>query len=200
MDRLRRGPGGRPRAVRHAIVRARARRPGTPVSEAQLVARFGFSKAAIRAALARLRAEGLVLAEPRRGHVIAPLTHARRARDLRPAPAARAARRGGRGRPASPPASSADLRELWEPEPDLDDAASAEHFMQANRAVHVSVADAGGQPPRVGDRGAVARRQRTRAADRAARRRRRPRAASARRAPRRCLPRWRPATAGRPPG
>ena len=44
------------------------------MSEAQLVARFGFSKAAIRAALARLRAERLVLAEPRRGHVIAPLT------------------------------------------------------------------------------------------------------------------------------
>ncbi len=33
--------------------------PGTPVSEAQLVERFGFSKAAVRAALARLRAEGL---------------------------------------------------------------------------------------------------------------------------------------------
>ena len=44
------------------------------MSEAQLVERFGFTKAAVRAALARLRAEGLVLAEPRRGHVVAPLT------------------------------------------------------------------------------------------------------------------------------
>ena len=59
--------------LRHAIVRLELA-PGTPVSEAQLVARFGFSKAAIRGALARLRVEGLVLAEPRRGHVIAPLT------------------------------------------------------------------------------------------------------------------------------
>src|SRR4051795_13331313 len=33
--------------------------PGTEVSEAQLVDGFGFSKAAVRAALARLRAEGL---------------------------------------------------------------------------------------------------------------------------------------------
>ena len=59
--------------LRHAIVRLELA-PGTPVSEAQLVARFGYSKAAIRGALARLRVEGLVLAEPRRGHVIAPLT------------------------------------------------------------------------------------------------------------------------------
>ena len=34
--------------LRHAIVRLELA-PGTPVSEAQLVARFGFSKAAIRA-------------------------------------------------------------------------------------------------------------------------------------------------------
>ncbi|MBA3822111.1 MAG: GntR family transcriptional regulator, partial [Deltaproteobacteria bacterium] len=39
-----------------------------------LAARFNLSKAAVRSALARLRAEGLVLAEPRRGHVVAPVT------------------------------------------------------------------------------------------------------------------------------
>ena len=59
--------------LREAIVRVELE-PGTPVSEAQLVERFGFTKAAVRAALARLRAEGLLLAEPRRGHVVAPLT------------------------------------------------------------------------------------------------------------------------------
>src|SRR3954462_14840967 len=48
--------------------------PGAGVSEAQLVNEFGLSKAAVRAALARLRAEGLVVAEPRRAHVVAPLT------------------------------------------------------------------------------------------------------------------------------
>ena len=48
--------------------------PGTAVSEQRLGERFNLSKAAVRAALARLRAEGLVLGEPRRGHVVAPLT------------------------------------------------------------------------------------------------------------------------------
>src|SRR5919202_1090980 len=59
--------------LRHAIMRLELE-PGAGVSEAQLVEGFGFSKAAVRAALARLRAEGLVVAEARRGHVIAPLT------------------------------------------------------------------------------------------------------------------------------
>src|SRR5215216_2330389 len=59
--------------LRHAITQLELA-PGAAVSEAQLVGCFGFSKAAVRAALARLRAEGLVVAEARRGHVIAPLT------------------------------------------------------------------------------------------------------------------------------
>jgi DNA-binding GntR family transcriptional regulator len=59
--------------LRRAIVRLELP-PGTAVSEQQLGARFDLSKAAVRAALARLRAEGLVLAEPRRGHVVAPRT------------------------------------------------------------------------------------------------------------------------------
>ena len=59
--------------LRDAIVRLELA-PGAAVSEAQLVGGFGFSKAAVRAGLARLRADGLVVAEPRRGHVIAPVT------------------------------------------------------------------------------------------------------------------------------
>jgi len=59
--------------LREAVVRVELE-PGAAISEAQLVERFGFTKAAVRAALARLRADGLVLAEPRRGHVVAPLT------------------------------------------------------------------------------------------------------------------------------
>jgi DNA-binding GntR family transcriptional regulator len=128
--------------LRHAIVRLELE-PGAPVSEAQLVARFGFSKAAIRAALARLRAERLVLAEPRRGHVIAPLTlrDVREIYDLRlllEPPAAAAAA----GRIATD--ELAHLRARSEPALDLDDPASVEQFMEANRAVHVAVATAGG--------------------------------------------------------
>src|SRR5919197_3998294 len=128
--------------IRRAIVRLELA-PGSPVSEAQLVARFGFSKAAVRAALARLRVEGLVMAEPRRGHVIAPVTlrDIREIYDLRlllEPPAARAA------------AGVIDLEEiarlkaLTEPVPDLDDPASVDRFMQANRAIHIAVAQAAG--------------------------------------------------------
>jgi DNA-binding GntR family transcriptional regulator len=128
--------------LRRAIVRLELE-PGAPVSEAQLVARFGFSKAAVRAALARLRAERLVLAEPRRGHVIAPLTirDVGEIYDLRlllEPPAATAAA----GRIA--PDELAHLRARSEPALDLDDPASVDRFMEANRAVHVSVATAGG--------------------------------------------------------
>jgi DNA-binding GntR family transcriptional regulator len=128
--------------LRHAIVRLELE-PGAPVSEAQLVARFGFSKAAVRAALARLRAERLVLAEPRRGHVIAPLTirDVGEIYDLRlllEPPAAAAAA----GRIA--PDELAHLRARSEPALDLDDPKSVDRFMEANRAVHVSVATAGG--------------------------------------------------------
>src|SRR5918998_3708825 len=59
--------------LRRAIMRLELA-PSAAVSEAQLVDGFGLSKAAVRAALARLRTEGLVVAEPRRGHVIEPLT------------------------------------------------------------------------------------------------------------------------------
>ena len=128
--------------LRRAIVRLELE-PGSPVSEARLVARFGYSKAAIRGALARLRAEGLVLAEPRRGHVIAPLTlrDVREIYDLRlllEPPAAAAAA----GRIAN--TELARLRELAEPVIDLRDPASVDRFMAANRAVHVSVTAAAG--------------------------------------------------------
>ena len=128
--------------LRHAIMRLELA-PGTPVSEAQLVARFGYSKAAVRGALARLRVEALVLAEPRRGHVIAPLTlrDVREIYDLRlllEPPAAAAAA----GKIAS--AELERLRALAEPVLDLDDPASVDRFMAANRAVHVTVAAAAG--------------------------------------------------------
>lgn len=117
--------------------------PGAPVSEAQLVDCFGFSKAAVRAALARLRAEGLVHAVPRRGHVVAPLTM----RDvveiyelrllLEPPAAAAAAERIER-------CELARLRALAEPDVDVEDARSLEAFTRANRAIHLAIAVAAG--------------------------------------------------------
>lgn len=128
--------------LRQAVVRVELA-PGTAISENQLVERFGLSRAAVRAALVRLRAEGLVLAEPRRGHVIAPLTmrDVREIYDLRlllePPAAAAAAGRLAAG-------ELTRLRALCEPVPDLDDDASAERFLQANRAIHISIVEAGG--------------------------------------------------------
>lgn len=128
--------------LRHAIVRLELG-PGTAVSEARLVDGFGFSKAAVRAALARLRADGLVVAEPRRGHVIAPLTmrDVLEIYDLRlllEPPAAEAATGRIDGR------ELARLRALAEPEVDVDDPKSIERFMSANRTIHLAIATAAG--------------------------------------------------------
>jgi DNA-binding GntR family transcriptional regulator len=128
--------------LRHAIVRLELA-PSAAVSEAQLVDDFGFSKAAVRAALARLRAEGLVVAEPRRGHVIAPLTmrDVLEIYDLRlllepPATEAAAGRIGRE--------ELARLQALAEPAVDFDDDESVERFMAANRSIHLAIAEAAG--------------------------------------------------------
>jgi DNA-binding GntR family transcriptional regulator len=128
--------------LRRAIVRLELA-PGTAVSEQQLGTRFELSKAAVRAALARLRAEGLVLAEPRRGHIVAPLTlrdvgEVYALRLLLEPPAAGLA--AGRVEPAA----LARLRAGVAAPVDVDDAASIDRFLDANRAVHVIVARAAG--------------------------------------------------------
>lgn len=48
--------------------------PGERLSEGGLAQRFGLTLGPLRAALARLRAEGLLVARPRAGHVVAPVT------------------------------------------------------------------------------------------------------------------------------
>jgi DNA-binding GntR family transcriptional regulator len=130
------------RMLRRAIIRVDLA-PGAIVSESQLAERFGMSMAAVRAALARLRAEGLLLAEPRRGHVVAPVTmrdviEIYDVRELLEPPGAAAA--AGH----MPADQLIRLRRLCQPVPDLEDAASAEHFLQANRAIHVAIAEASG--------------------------------------------------------
>jgi DNA-binding GntR family transcriptional regulator len=128
--------------LRKAIV-SLALAPGTPVSEAQLVERFGFSKAAVRAALARLRAEGLVQSEPRRGHVVAPLTmrDILDIYDLRLAlePVAAEAAAG-----AMDERELARLRALAEPTFEVSDAKGLERFLAANRAIHLGIVAAAG--------------------------------------------------------
>src|SRR3954449_3901462 len=114
--------------LREAIVRVELS-PGSPMSEAQLVERFGFTKASVRAALARLRAEGLVLAEPRRGHVVAPLTmrDVLEIYDLRLVlePAA-----------AEAAAGNVEARELKHLRALVDRTKDVERFLAANREIH----------------------------------------------------------------
>jgi DNA-binding GntR family transcriptional regulator len=128
--------------LRKAIVRVQLG-PGTTVSEAQLVERFGFSKAAVRAALARLRAEGLVVAEPRLGHVVAPLTmrDVLEIYDLRLTlePVAAQAAAG-----SIDDRELARLRTLAEPEFEVDDLKGVERFLAANRVIHLAVVAAAG--------------------------------------------------------
>jgi DNA-binding GntR family transcriptional regulator len=126
--------------LRRAIVRLELP-PGTAVSEQQLSLGFGLSKAAVRAGLARLRAEGLVLAEPRRGHVVAPLTmrDVVEVYELRLLLEPRAANdAAGRVEPAT----LERLRATLAAPLDVTDSASIDAFLDANRAVHVTVAHA----------------------------------------------------------
>jgi DNA-binding GntR family transcriptional regulator len=128
--------------LRQAVVRLELA-PGAAVSEAQLVEAFGFSKAAVRAALARLRADGLVVAEPRRGHVVAPLTmrDVLEIYDLRlllEPPAAEAAA----GRIATDELER--LQALAEPPADLSEPGSLERFLAANRTIHLAIVAAAG--------------------------------------------------------
>src|SRR5215207_8874338 len=100
-------------------------------------------RAIVRAELARLRAEGLVRAEPRRGHVITALTM----RDvveiydlrllLEPPAAAAAAATLDR-------AELKRLRALAEPDVDFDDPDSLERFLRANRSIHLAITAAAG--------------------------------------------------------
>src|SRR4051794_41179901 len=128
--------------LREAIVRVELP-PGSPMSEAQLVERFGFTKAAVRAALARLRADGLVQSEPRRGHVVAPLTmrDVLEIYDLRLAlePAAAQTAAG-----QMEPGELARLSNLAERQFDIGDPKALQRFLDANREIHLAIVNAAG--------------------------------------------------------
>jgi DNA-binding GntR family transcriptional regulator len=117
--------------------------PGAEVSEQRLVSEFGLSRAAVRAALARLRAEGLITSVPRRGHFVSVIT----LRDvdevfrlrllLEPEAAALAAGRIGE-------AELRALREVADRRYDVGSRESISRFLAANRELHVRVAAASG--------------------------------------------------------
>jgi DNA-binding GntR family transcriptional regulator len=113
--------------------------PGQAISEASLAARYGVGKAPIRAALSRLRQDGLVSASPRRSFVVSPLTlrDVRELYELRlllePATARLAA---GRVDVKQLAKLNAICRKGYTP----GDAASTLRFLDANREFHLEIA------------------------------------------------------------
>ena len=117
--------------------------PGAQVSEGSLMEEFDCSKASVRAALARLRSDALVLAQPRRGHVVAPLTmrDVMEVYDLRLALEPRAAAA------AAPRLDEAELQRLaglTEPDAELSAADEFERFLAANTTIHLGIVRAAG--------------------------------------------------------
>jgi DNA-binding GntR family transcriptional regulator len=92
----------------------------------------------VRAALARLRAEGLVIAEPRRAHVVAPLTM----RDVLEIYDLRLLLEPPGAETAAGRMSHDELTRLQAlAEPDVDD---LDAFLSANRTIHLAIAEAAG--------------------------------------------------------
>lgn len=125
-------------ALRREIVTARLP-PGETLSEAAICERLSFSKAPVRAALARLAGEGLVSAVPRRGWVVALVTvrDIHEVFDLRlllePEAARRATGRIDRG-------AMERLDAVCRAGYRTGDADSTLAYLDANRAFHVAVA------------------------------------------------------------
>ncbi|HSO05962.1 MAG TPA: GntR family transcriptional regulator [Pelomicrobium sp.] len=124
--------------IKHDILMC-AIAPGGEVSEAQLAARYGFGKAPVRAALARLSHEHLVKSSPRRGYTVSPVT-LRDIEDvfelrllLEPATARLAAGRVDARRLKA-------LDEVCRAGYTPDDPESRLRFLNANREFHVAVA------------------------------------------------------------
>lgn len=117
--------------------------PGTQVTEGQLAARTGFGRASVRAALTRLGHERLVVAIPRRGYEVAPITFKYIAdvfgvrMVLEPAAAKQVAARGD-------DATIARLEAINERCRYVPDPYDAPQLRLANKEFHVAIAQATG--------------------------------------------------------
>ncbi len=128
-------------AIRDSVITCQLA-PGEAISESMLAARFGFGKAPVRLALARLTQEGLVKVKARRGHQIAPLT----LRDIHELFDLRAILEAAAARLAAGRISRAELEELNRPwregyeTADLVDSS----YLKANKGFHLAIAHASG--------------------------------------------------------
>ena len=117
--------------------------PGAMLTESQAVEQYGLTLAPVRAALHRLSQEGWLIAQPRRGYLIKPLTIADTRdlflmRKLIEPPAARlAARRIDTAR-------LSELDAVCTRGFQLGDRAAEDAFFAANKAFHLGIAEASG--------------------------------------------------------
>lgn len=128
--------------IKHEIISCSIA-PGTEVSEAQLCTQFRLGKAPVRMALTRLAHDGLVRAIPRRGYMVMPVT----LKDIQDVFELRLMLEPAAARMAAGRVDAQRLRTL----DDIcragyqhGDARSIARFLEANKAFHVTVAQAAG--------------------------------------------------------
>lgn len=127
--------------IKRAIVTCEIR-PGSEVTEAQLTALTGLSKAPVRSGLARLSHEGLLRPVPRRGYLVSPIT----LQDVQEIFQLRLLLEPQAARLAAGRLSEAHLRQLYaavaQPDPGATEAADS--FLRSNKTFHVTIASATG--------------------------------------------------------
>jgi DNA-binding GntR family transcriptional regulator len=120
-------------------------RPGSDISEAELADRLNMSKTPIREALSRLRTDGFVMAYPRRGYRIAPVTLS----DMNELFDVRMILEGGVAALAATNLTEDELNELEKLADvtyDLLVEDSIEQFIMSNRRFHTAIALGSGRP------------------------------------------------------
>ena len=125
--------------------------PGTPLRLTELAGRFAVSTMPVRAALARLQAEGLVVQRPRRGSVVAGLS----AEDFLDLYAIRMAIEGVAARCGVPHLTAQDIAAMWQQLDRLrvlDANASdiADRYLQFDRQLHDICFNVCGRPQLIG--------------------------------------------------
>ena len=129
-------------SVRRDIVSC-ALAPGSEISEMELCSRYALGQSGARIALTRLAHEGLVRAIPRRGYRVVPLT----LQDLHDVFELRLMLEPAAARMAAGKVNTAALRrcdEVCRAGCEPGDAASVRRLLDANRALHVTIAQASG--------------------------------------------------------
>jgi DNA-binding GntR family transcriptional regulator len=128
--------------IRHDIISC-AIAPGTDISEAQLCAQYKLGKAPVRVALTKLAHDGLVRAIPRRGYMVVPVT----LKDIHDVFELRLMLEPMAARMAAGKVNTQRLRaydEVCRGGYQPRDAKSTGRFLEANKAFHVTIAQATG--------------------------------------------------------